>query len=434
MPWWEVLGIEEDATARGIKRAYAKLLKQHRPEEDPEGFKRIHDAYQEALARLKWAEQESEAMNAAGIMPMDGARFREEIFDRQIDPLDAEPLDAGPMPPRAAPQKPAAGPSLIMINQVNLEEVLDALEADEDAYPMRVLTAVYFKDQRNLKGQFAEALLKDKARFANEASARFACRLAGLVAFTDTHKSEALLNMVYENLAPDERDYALARPTWLVSVATVFKSSVNRRYWDFWCAAFSEPERIDWDSERAQAALREVDGLGYWRGYELVDQVVPPEHQRWNQRAAETGVSLEPRPTHIRYDSSHSIWEDIRPWIFPGIFLVIIFVRIASWNSMADRQNQPPPPLIPPPMTVAEDPNWTKTENTEEFFEMAETVETVETRYGPIKVASQRTVNDMRLYTAVHEGHARRFNAEEYRQWKQIEEMMFRLSEKYRNR
>ena len=48
---YEVLGLTKgESDERTIKRAYAKLLKQHRPDQDPEGFRRVHDAYQRALA------------------------------------------------------------------------------------------------------------------------------------------------------------------------------------------------------------------------------------------------------------------------------------------------------------------------------------------------------------------------------------------------
>lgn len=45
---WEVLGLERTAASdpEGVKRAYARLLRQHRPDRDPEGFRRIRDAYE----------------------------------------------------------------------------------------------------------------------------------------------------------------------------------------------------------------------------------------------------------------------------------------------------------------------------------------------------------------------------------------------------
>ena len=46
---WEILGIEPTSDKKTIKRAYAKLLKQYHPEENPEKFKQIQAAYQQCL-------------------------------------------------------------------------------------------------------------------------------------------------------------------------------------------------------------------------------------------------------------------------------------------------------------------------------------------------------------------------------------------------
>lgn len=43
------LGLSDDADERAIKRAYAQRLRITRPEDDPEGFQRLHAAYQAAL-------------------------------------------------------------------------------------------------------------------------------------------------------------------------------------------------------------------------------------------------------------------------------------------------------------------------------------------------------------------------------------------------
>lgn len=46
---WEILGIEPTSDKKTIKRAYAKLLEQYHPEENPEKFKQIQAAYQQCL-------------------------------------------------------------------------------------------------------------------------------------------------------------------------------------------------------------------------------------------------------------------------------------------------------------------------------------------------------------------------------------------------
>lgn len=49
MNCWEFLGLSPDSDARTIKRQYASMLKQYRPDEDPQGFQRLREAYEQAL-------------------------------------------------------------------------------------------------------------------------------------------------------------------------------------------------------------------------------------------------------------------------------------------------------------------------------------------------------------------------------------------------
>jgi hypothetical protein len=58
MSCWEILGLPEDADKRSVKRQYAILLKRHRPDEDPEGFQRLREAYEQALEWSEWRQEE----------------------------------------------------------------------------------------------------------------------------------------------------------------------------------------------------------------------------------------------------------------------------------------------------------------------------------------------------------------------------------------
>lgn len=66
---WRELGIDPTSDERAIKRAYAQLLKQCRPEDDPEGFQRLREALEQAQA-LAWQMQEQEAAKLGDDAPV----------------------------------------------------------------------------------------------------------------------------------------------------------------------------------------------------------------------------------------------------------------------------------------------------------------------------------------------------------------------------
>ena len=47
---YQVLGLERDASEAAIKQAYFALVREHSPERDPDGFKRIRAAYEKLRA------------------------------------------------------------------------------------------------------------------------------------------------------------------------------------------------------------------------------------------------------------------------------------------------------------------------------------------------------------------------------------------------
>ena len=55
---WTALGLEPTKDVSAIKRAYAEKAKTCHPEEDPEGFLQLRQAYQTALAYAEGTEEE----------------------------------------------------------------------------------------------------------------------------------------------------------------------------------------------------------------------------------------------------------------------------------------------------------------------------------------------------------------------------------------
>lgn len=53
MSCWETLDLEPGSSRKDIKRAYGKLIRQYRPDEAPEQFREIRDAYEQAISTLE---------------------------------------------------------------------------------------------------------------------------------------------------------------------------------------------------------------------------------------------------------------------------------------------------------------------------------------------------------------------------------------------
>ena len=65
MNHWQVLSLTPNADERSIKRAYARLLKTHRPDENPDAFQRLREAYEASLAEARWrADADEEIVDA----------------------------------------------------------------------------------------------------------------------------------------------------------------------------------------------------------------------------------------------------------------------------------------------------------------------------------------------------------------------------------
>ena len=53
---WEILGIEPTRDQGAVRRAYAAAAAQYNPEEHPEEFLAVRQAYEQALAFVRSAE------------------------------------------------------------------------------------------------------------------------------------------------------------------------------------------------------------------------------------------------------------------------------------------------------------------------------------------------------------------------------------------
>ncbi len=105
----EWLGLEADADERAVKRAYAQRLRVTRPDEDPAGFQQLHEAYQSALAWLKFRDD---------FLPEAEAETDEDV-DAPLPPeADRSPAEAPPeRPPLPLPVAASPVPAELVVDE-----------------------------------------------------------------------------------------------------------------------------------------------------------------------------------------------------------------------------------------------------------------------------------------------------------------------------
>ncbi|MFN3579965.1 MAG: J domain-containing protein [Pseudomonas sp.] len=92
MNCWSILGVEPSSDPRTIKRAYARLLKDVHPEEHPEDFMALREAYETALGHIAW--QQSQPRSAA---PQVAEQPAPEFTCQATEPVE-KPIPSEPQP------------------------------------------------------------------------------------------------------------------------------------------------------------------------------------------------------------------------------------------------------------------------------------------------------------------------------------------------
>ena len=96
MNCWQTLGIAPTGDEAAIKTAYAALIRQHRPDRDPAGFRRVRTAYEEALRlRHHYEIHRDEPRRPTGWTPSNppvAADASDETSISQHDPSQPYPL------------------------------------------------------------------------------------------------------------------------------------------------------------------------------------------------------------------------------------------------------------------------------------------------------------------------------------------------------
>ncbi|MEH6350672.1 J domain-containing protein [Pseudomonas sp. 3JA] len=123
MSHWQVLGLTPDADERSIKRAYARLLKIYRPDENPNEFQRLREAYEASLAEARWRAQADEEVVYAPLAESAPTveRYRPEAGPTLVIPQHGE------IPTAISPPEPSLGRMKQWLAKGKDRQVMDAL-------------------------------------------------------------------------------------------------------------------------------------------------------------------------------------------------------------------------------------------------------------------------------------------------------------------
>lgn len=294
---WVLLELDADtASEKDVKRAYAKRLKVTRPDQNPEGFKELNDAYQYALFDLqrksasvfadedfsppsldteKYEEKNGEVERVVS-MPQAVAGEHEIkqatamiedsiVSERDITSVDMRGLEQllyeFPMSARVWSQHVAP-----LIEQYPCHPQLllkpDALIFEIEQGSCEVTLAIINRLDRLGKMDailgIAQYFHKFAERIASPLGARIFARLACSAGMWQLPIVDVLANAAYKNLLINERDYFMDLIDQHKSLA-IHLNGVPPVWTLFWTKFFlGAYDHEDWTSEECEAALAEL--------------------------------------------------------------------------------------------------------------------------------------------------------------------------------
>jgi hypothetical protein len=365
---WQILVLDRHtATERDVKAAYARLLKQHRPDKDPEGFRRVRLAYERALNGIRKSDD-------GGGGHEKGAEMRWAHADRN-EPL---PKDLpGPRMPKRVDQPVSAG------WDAALHRLREAIEVDGRRESIQSMWQAFVRqsrvDRMPMHQEAAtvwEVFGKDAAWFADFVTVSWLVRCieqglvevpSAVIAHWDASGNTIRLIALAEELVIEVRQVP-----WEESLGVIQQLARAVVYWDallakdmvdlvcelipdieakklrielkddlargrmfqdvpeahklFWRQVMQKSdaaEEVDWNDRAAQAALawvRANRGTS-WDGYEVIRELVPPKEK----------ARLDEAARRLADHDKVEWWPIISPWLGKlAVLSVLILLKACS--------------------------------------------------------------------------------------------------------
>lgn len=393
---WQILGLDPDAaTEKDVKVAYARLIKVHRPDSDPEGFQRVRQAYEMALTMLKNGTRSFQALESAP--DFSDAETQTEPPSHEVSSQESLPpalieaeleiararqagdqaalekairglqqLCLGLRPGRAGWQlwlgalhRATEGKSALVAASLPVSQLINELESGTCNITHVVIGYWEESGDADRLVALAESLLADKVRLQNREAAMAALRLGIATGFLKPALATALGSFAFPHVDREARDALLPKVEEQAAIGNLMIGlRMDQRH--FWHQRVRQP-RFDWDWSTKEAD----DALNYlvrekgphWSGYGIVKQIVPPdwfsrlEKEMGRVRGGLAGRIKPPslgNPRPVRNSSGGgSPWRYI--WV---VFLVISslarLVNESGGGSSRYRYESPPFPHTRP--------------------------------------------------------------------------------------
>lgn len=312
---WSVLGLDGNtATERDIKKAYARLIKLHRPDTDPEEFRRIHDAYQMALVwrmnRDAATEESSddslekrdviESVEIAGnfesakevvLPPNNELSHADSAMAAAIERGDHKAMgDAMDLFRNGVAEKPElvsqwqASMVRLFPNDLPLlghlmtpQDLQLMIDGDCEELPQPVMVEWHHRRVTQKLLELAARLLDKAADHESPVRAFAQARLSLLTSFANHRISERLANAVFPKLPPARRDHIMGEIDQRLSLGKVFSMLPQPTRLFFEARLFAGDETVDWSTPEAKRALNEVRARcpRDWPGFTILRQHLP---------------------------------------------------------------------------------------------------------------------------------------------------------------
>ena len=393
---WSVLGLDPDAaTERDVKKAYAALVKQNRPDRDPDAFQHIHRAYEVALAQLQHSQR-------ALVAPLASA---DEPDSPPSEPTQAQPATPT-LPEEWLTAESEMRQALSEADNLRLQQCMGRLRELACANPALVATweqsllqtfeTKFIQLAHSIRDEDVQLMIRERrehlpeamlgfwqatgARLQMEALADFLlgqkppldfpatvllqARLSLYLAFANLSKAEQLTNAVFPLMPPQMRDWILPRLENRLAIAKIFRTlpAENRRYWEQNLCPNDE-ETIVWDEPTLRTQFREltIRCPSDWPGYQILSEVIPkPLFNR---------MTLQFRPVSPQIQSASLTKEPTFPKFFlHALILIALFafrnIHTCSENNGRVRNDWKPE-------TIPKSENW-RSLNDPEFRDLIE--------------------------------------------------------------